>query len=668
MVDEESDKKPSPEESAKRWVQEFAEAKRVLEKWHTAAKESDDRYRDDQDRQGDRLNLYAAGVDLKEATIYANVPHVDVKRRDNDQDDDVARVAAEIKKRLLNADLEREEEGFPRAAALACKDWLIPGCGLIWERLVFKTQKTEAKDAITRPVVGTDGQPVMDETGKAQTEELAAAIPASTSTVPSDVETDHVFWKDLLWSPSRVFEDLRWMARRALLGKKSFTKKFGDQQVPLSIGADPKDNTIPATPWARVEVWEIWDKENECVWWYVDGFSRVLVPIGAEANPDGSIPDPLELRNFWPFPEPIIEGLTTSQFVPRPAYARTQDLYRRIDDKYTREGLLIDAIDASCVYDSTVGELGDILNSKGENKAVPAKNYKALAEKGGIAACISWKPLEMIVNALTVLRETRQEDIELVYQVDGTSDIMRGQATEAGTTATEQAIKAKYGSIRGGKAQQRFARFCSEGQSIRGEIICKHFPAETIAERANVGGLPQSDQQLVPQAIQLLQSDGARFRVVVKSESVSLTDYAANKQESMDVIGMIGGFFQSVAPLAQAAPQLGPAILQLLTVFVSRVKGGDAAEPILDDMVKQVEAMAQQAAQQAQQGPPPDPKLETEKVKADAEQFRAKADVQKTGMEMQQSQLEHQQGMQRLEAEVRADAMKAANVQTGARQ
>jgi hypothetical protein len=48
----------------------------------------------------------------------------------------------------------------------------------------------------------------------------------------------------------------------------------------------------------------------------------------------------------------------------------------------------------------------------------------------------------------------------------------------------------------------------------------------------------------------------------LKAESVSLTDYAANKQESMDVVGMIGGFFQAVAPLAQSAPQLGPAILQ----------------------------------------------------------------------------------------------------------
>jgi hypothetical protein len=480
------------------------------------------------------------------------------------------------------------------------------------------------------------------------------------------VLSEYSYWKDQLWSPARVFEDVRWWARKILISKKSLEKKFGKEEVPLAIGADPKDNTVPKTPWARAELWEIWDKENECQWWYVENHARVLVPLGAKSNPDGSIPDPLGLSTFWPFPEPLFEGVTNSKLVPRPSYSRAQDQYAAIDDATTRIGLLRDAVDASCVYDKTVGELGQLLNSKGQNVAVPAANYKALAEKGGIAACVSWKPLKEIVEAMNVLRDLRKEDIDLLFQVDGTSDIMRGQATEAGATATEQAIKAKYGSIRGGKAQKRFAQFASDAQRIRGEIICKHFSPETIKARSSADSLPEVDLPLVDQAIALLQSDVARFKIVVKAESVSLTDYAANKQESMDVVGMIGQFFLAVQPIAASAPQLGPALLQLLTVFISRVKGGDAAEPILDQMVKQAEQMAQQAAMQAQQGPPPDPKLQTEQVKAEAEQFRAKADVQKTGMEMQQSQMEHQQGMQRLEAEVRADAMKAANVQTGA--
>lgn len=649
---------PTPEGSARRWSAEFKAAREALHGWHLSAEKCDKRYRDDGERDDQSLNLYAAGVDLKEAVLDASSPSVDVVRRDNDQDDDVARVAAEILKRVLNGDLEREDEGFPKALSLAKQDWLIPGFGTFWLRL----ERDEEEDG------GQEAR--LDEEGA----ELAPAVPSTEQPVNEDVKSDYLFWKDALWSPCRVFMQCRWAARSALLSKKSVTAKFGDEDVPLEVGSDPKDKTIPKTPWARARVWEIWDKENGCVWWYVDGYRKVLVPkdLAELANEDGSIPDPLGISTFWPFPEPLIEGATNSKLVPRPSFSRVQDLYASIDDGTTRIGLLRNAVDASCVYDQTVGELGDILNSKGENKAVPAKNYKALAEKGGIAASVMWKPLEAIVAALQQLRDLRKEDIDLLYQVDGTSDIMRGQADEGGTTATEQAIKAKYGSIRGNRSQKRFAAFASDGQRIRGEIICKHFSPETIALRANVTGLPQADQQLVPAAIQLLKSDGGRFKISVKSESVSLTDFAANKQEALDVIGMIGSFLQAVAPLAQSVPQLGPQFLQLLTAFVSRVKGGDAAEPILDEMVKQVQMMAQQAQAAAMQPKPPDPrmvaeqtKLQTTQVKAGAEQFRAKADVVQTQMEMAQAAAEHQQGMQRLEAETRADALRTIGAGPG---
>lgn len=657
-IDEDDDDsgKPSPESSAKRWVKEFTAARERLQPWWDAAVKCDEKYRDDSTtREGEKLNLYAAGVDLKEAVLDATSPSVDVVRRDNDQDDDVARVAAEILKRVLNGDMEREDEGFPEALSLARQDWLIPGLGNLWLRLEREEEEADEKPAM------------VDEEGN----ELAAAVPATTYVTDEDVCSDYIFWRDQLWSPCRVFSECRWWARSALLGKKTFEQKFGqvDVQYDAGAGGEGKDKTVPKTPWSRVRTWEIWDKENACVWWYVDGCPKVLVPLDLKehANEDGSIPDPLELSTFWPFPEPLIEGKTNSKFLPRPSYTRVQDQYAAIDNETTRIGLLRDAIDASCVYDKTVGELADILDSQGQNKAVPAQNYQALAEKGGIAASVMWKPLEAIVAALGQLRDLRREDIDLLFQVDGTADIMRGQSSGPGKTATEQAIVAKYGSIRGSKTQKRFTAFASDAQRIRGEIICKHFSPETIAKRANVQGLSPADQQFVPNAIQLLKDDGSRFRISVKAESVSLTDFAANKQEALDVVGMIGQFFLAVQPLVQGAPQLGPKMLQLLTVFVSRTKGGDAAEPILDEMVKEVQAMAQQAQMAAQQPRPPDPKVQAEQVKlqatqdkAGAEQFRAKADVAQTSLEMQQSAAEHQQSMQRLETEVRADALKTA--------
>jgi hypothetical protein len=99
---------PTPEGSAKRWLAEFKAAREALEGWHKSAEACDDAYLDEKARDGEkRLNLYPASVDLKEATLYGNVPTVDVSRRNNDQDDDVARVASELLERQLNGDLER---------------------------------------------------------------------------------------------------------------------------------------------------------------------------------------------------------------------------------------------------------------------------------------------------------------------------------------------------------------------------------------------------------------------------------------------------------------------------------------------------------------------------------------------------------------------------------
>ena len=83
------------------------------------------------------------------------------------------------------------------------------------------------------------------------------------------------------------------------------------------------------------------------------------------------------------------------------------------------------------------------------------------------------------------MSETRflAELMNLLFQVTGMSDIMRGQST-AGATATEQALKAKFASTRVQEFQNEFARFASDTQRIKAEIISKHFDPQTIAERS----------------------------------------------------------------------------------------------------------------------------------------------------------------------------------------
>ena len=81
---------------------------------------------------------------------------------------------------------------------------------------------------------------------------------------------------------------------------------------------------------------------------------------------------------------------------------------------------------------------------------------------------------------------------------------MRGQAT-SGATATEQALKAKFASTRVQEFQNEFARFASDAQKIRAEIISKHFDPQTIMERSNVRYMTGVNPQAAMEAIQMIK-------------------------------------------------------------------------------------------------------------------------------------------------------------------
>src|SRR3954470_3172272 len=385
------DYEDTPEGWAERWQAEMDASDSSLEKWHKSAEKCIDAYLDEKTRDGMRLNLYASSVNTREAMLYGKTPTVDVARRFNDSGDDDGRVAGEILQRHLNGDIERPEDGFQRALRSVLNDWRRFGSVNLRWRAVRETEATEAVPAKKEPVTSDVGQPVVGEDGQPQMRIVADEVPAGEKVTREDVEPDYVFWKDQRWSPARTFAEVRWWAFPALLSEETCKKQFGEK-LPMEVAAGSDDDKTPATPWARSKVWEIWDKEHECVWFWCKGVKHVLKKKGLEHDKNGSLPDPLELKGFWPFPEPLFSNLTTMKLVPRPDYAIAQDIYKAIDDKTERIDILSGALKASGVYDKTVGEFQNILKGK-ENKLVAAENFVALAEKGGIANCIAWLPL-----------------------------------------------------------------------------------------------------------------------------------------------------------------------------------------------------------------------------------------------------------------------------------
>lgn len=640
---------------------EFEAAKKELKPWHESAKRVVDRFLDKgsstrNDGRGRskerRLNLYTANVQTLQAITYGKTPKVDVSRKFSDYMDNTARVAGEMMERIANSDIQKDNDTYALAMNHVLEDRYIPGMGNARVRYVAAFAQEDGTPAL------------LDGNGN----EAAPPVPGTTSKTHESVEVDYVPWKDQLWSPARTFEEVRWWAFRAEMSREDLVEKFGKVGEVLPMNAKrAKGNKVSDArqldPWARCDVWEIWDKENQATWFFVEGYSEVLKPLDADAEENGCIMDPLQLEGFWPFPMPFIANTTTSGFVPQSDFVIAQDLYNEVDDYTSRIWTLQKALKVAGVYDKNAGEsVGRLINEAYDNELIPVPNWGAFVEKGGVSGSIAWLPLEQVTATLDKLIELRNGAIELLYQVTGFSDIMRGQATTA-TTATEQGIKAKFASVRVQRLQDEFARFCSDVQKLKLEVISKHFEPQTIIERSNILRTP--DAQYAMEAVQLIKSDFYSYRIEVKPESVSLTDYAMLRSERSEFIQGLAQFISSAAPLAQGLPQSAPYLMEMLKWFITGFKGSSEMQGVIDRAI----AVAEQAQQQAAanpQPPPPDPKMQALQLKGMQQQQKAQADQQHTAAELQadlirlnaETRAQAQQNVQAAQVDVQAEAAK----------
>ena len=676
----------TPSGIAAKWTVEMAAAaenqKKYLESGEKVVKRFLDN-RSDMPSEGDtRVNLFTSNVQTLQALLYGKEPRVDVKRKFADPNDDIARVGGEVLQRLLNTDIERDSDTYATALENCLEDRLIPGMGQARVRY-----EAEFEDQPEVPAI-------LDDVGQ----ELAPAYTPAAVKTEEDVETDYVQWNDFRWSPCRTWDEVRWVAFKAPMTRDALKARFPEYGDLISIDQTKQFNKddndgLKNDPWSRADVWEIWCKEDKKVYWWVKGFDKILDVKD----------DPLGLDGFFPCPRPLIANVTTTKFLPRCDFVIAQDLYDEIDMVSSRITNLERAIAVRGVYDKSNDAIRRLLSEAVANELIPIDGFEAFKEKGGLAGVVDWLPLADIVGALTVLRDYRGELMNLLYQVTGMSDIMRGQST-AGATATEQSLKAKFASVRVQRLQNDFARFASDIQALKAEIISKHFDEKTIAERSNIQYMMGADQGLAQQAIALIKSDFYQYRIEVKPESVNMADMAAIKQERSEFLMAISQFFQSTLPVAQAAPWSMPYLLQMLSWSIAGFRGSSTIEGVMDQMV----VAANQALQQAAQQPPqPDPEMMKAQMEMKMAQEQGKIDImgkvadlkikgqgammdlQKKAMDLklkqhemglkakgaeldhaakvQGAQIDQEINVKKMEGEIQRDAIKTATAQTGSK-
>jgi hypothetical protein len=577
----------SPDGQYQYWNEEITGAMARLRQWHKQGDRVVRRYIDQRgtagggpdaldENTGARLNLFHSNVVTLQSMLYGNVPTVDVSRRYADPDDDVSRVAAEIMERLLNNDIQDDNDGVTCVLRACLQDRLLPGLGCA--RVRYEVETTTI----------SEGQ-----------EELAW----------EDAPVEYFHWRDVLWGWTRTWSALPWLAYRSWLNRDEATKRFGEQvakqlvykRQSVNDTRDSADLPDQESIWQKAEIWEIWDKVKRQVVFYSTGYTKILE----------TREDPLQLSGFFPSPPFFLANQTTSLYLPTPDFHLAQNLYNEIDILQTRIEIITAAVKVVGVYDSAAGDsVGRMIKEGVENQLIPVDSWALFAEKGGLQGQIQWMPLIDIVGALDKLRELRSESIELLYQVTGLADVLRGGGEGQYEGTGQAALKAKFASIRVQAMQEEFATFASNLMAIKAEIICRHFSPRSIALRANIE--KTFDRDLAPQAIALLKDPNlARLRVVIRPESVAMTDFAQLKQERTEYITALATFMQSAAPLLEQDPQQRPFLMRLLQWGLAGFKGSSEIEGVID---KAIEA-AEKANKEPQQ---PDPAIAAQQAAAQA--------------------------------------------------
>lgn len=574
--------------SAQRWQTELMLAKNADKTWVDRSKRIVKRYKDERSgsiRTVKKYNILWSNVQTILPAVYSKTPKAEAERRNKDSDP-VGRCASEILERSLQYELDNADD-YDEAIKSAILDRLLGGRGTAWVR--FETQ------------------------------EVAVVEGAQPASMQESSPVDYVYWEDFRCSPARVWGEVTWAARRVYMSRKEGISRFGDEfkqvnltHVPIGLDKLMEQGATQGETEAmkKAEVWEIWDKAEKQVIWVAEGYDKVL---DVKADPYG-------LDGFWPMPKPLFATQTTDTIIPIPDYSQYQDQADELDMLTNRIGMLVEACRVAGVYDASQPAVQRLMNEGTNNTLIPVDSWAALAEKGGIKGVIDWMPLDQVVAALAKCYEAREQAKQIIYEITGLSDIIRG-ATKENETATAQRIKSNFGSLRLKRMQRDIAMFASQILRIKAQLMADLYSPQSLVEMSGILSTEDGkDPQRVQEALQLLKSEPMRsFRINVAADSLVDLDEQQEKADRVEFLSAAGGFLEKALPVATQTPALAPLLGEMLMFGVRAFKAGRPIEAAFDQAVQQLNQP---------QAPKPDPEMQKVQAQQQQAQDKMQADMQ----------------------------------------
>jgi hypothetical protein len=663
-----------PRGTVTRWLKEIDLQGRVEADWRKQGEAVLKRFRDEAQLEkgsqkarklGAKFNILRPNTRVMKAAVYQDPPKPDVRQRFKDRDP-LAKAVSEVTERSLSFCMDKYD--FDGAMQLAVNDMLLPGRAVT--RVRYEPQ--------TAPQVDQAGKPRMDAKGQPM-EQVAW----------EKVCWRHVQWDDYRRGPGKTWDQVTWQAFRHRLTRDEAEKEIPEAKALLkdiefdcqSEMTEEDQKAVTEDPsladvFKRLTVWEVWDKTKREV---------LFIAPSYKDKPLVTRKDPLGLEEFFDTPRPLYAVEESDTLIPLEDFRAYADQAKELDNVTARIDGIVAQLKVRGLYDATLKQLADLMSSD-DGTLIPSEETAALYNQGGIEKGIWLMPIDKIASVLKYLYEHREQVKQLVYEITGLSDIMRG-SSKASETATAQSIKAQNGAISIQDRRKSVKRYARDLVRIGSEIICEHFQPATLKamtgsdypteqEKQQLGMQLQQIQQqmamqqqmaassapqqppagaggsspvappagapqpLAPppeleqiqkrlemptweQIIQVMKSDALRsYRIDVETDETAFGDQQAEQQAVVELLGAATTFMTSMIPLMQGGVVKPEVAKSLLLLATRRFKAGREVEDALEDLGD---------------GPMPPP----------ADPNAGKVEVEKERMEMERGEAEQTRAFER---------------------
>lgn len=462
------------------WLEELRDAYKREQNWRKDAKRLVEMYECER-RKETLYNILYANTETISPAIYNMTPRPDVRRRFKD-DDEVARAGGLVLQRALEFLLDNNLQDSPHFDTIieqALLEALVVGRGVVRFRYEFSGEQRIESEGISAEIVA---------------------------------------WQRFRHAYAKQWKDVSWVAFQHFMTREQLRENFGDiaNRLPLNVSSAEADHNEDEESWQGGEndegqkylgqVWEIWDKNSRKVYFISPDLPEQMLRVAD---------DPLNLSGFFPIATPLMFFPKISSLEPVPLYAAYEGQAKELNRITLRIARIIEALKVRGFYDSTVGGLDRVLEAD-DNELIAAENVVAMQQGQTLDRSIWLMPLNELVLVLQQLYTQRDQIKQIIYEITGISDIIRGSSS-AYETATAQNYKNQWGALRLRRLQKQVSMFVRECLRVMGEIATRMQP-ETLIKMTGLPFPRQAEQQQAQMIMQQLQGQAGQLQMMAQQD------------------------------------------------------------------------------------------------------------------------------------------------------